>query len=154
MKSTYEAIYHPFFSAVDDLFKEANVKPNGIINYEEFTRMVTLPPVDYWTPSSNFTSTGGKLTLMKLIVTTWRNEKTLLNQMRSAIWYCRNWKLQMNESVMYVMVAECHSVPGKLCIESEYLPMSWQHAQLGTYLFESVKILFTTYCLGNNKKKL
>ncbi|XP_037550355.1 calmodulin-like protein 4 [Nematolebias whitei] len=32
---------------MDDLFKEANVKPNGIINYEEFTRMVTLPPVDY-----------------------------------------------------------------------------------------------------------
>uniref|UniRef100_A0A3Q2ZDA0 Calmodulin-like 4a n=1 Tax=Kryptolebias marmoratus TaxID=37003 RepID=A0A3Q2ZDA0_KRYMA len=32
---------------VDDLFKEANVKSNGIINYEEFTQMVTLPPVDY-----------------------------------------------------------------------------------------------------------
>ncbi|KAK5601771.1 Calmodulin-like protein 4 [Crenichthys baileyi] len=32
---------------VDDLFKEANIKSNGIINYEEFTQMVTLPPVDY-----------------------------------------------------------------------------------------------------------
>ncbi|KAF7212463.1 calmodulin-like protein 4a isoform X2 [Nothobranchius furzeri] len=32
---------------VDDLFKEANVKSNGIIKYEEFTQMVTLPPVDY-----------------------------------------------------------------------------------------------------------
>lgn len=35
-------------SAVDELFREANVRPNGVINYEEFTRMVTLPPVDYW----------------------------------------------------------------------------------------------------------
>lgn len=34
-------------SAVDELFREANVKSNGVINYEEFTRMVTLPPVDY-----------------------------------------------------------------------------------------------------------
>uniref|UniRef100_A0A3P9IMC4 Calmodulin-like 4a n=1 Tax=Oryzias latipes TaxID=8090 RepID=A0A3P9IMC4_ORYLA len=32
---------------VDELFREANVKSNGVINYEEFTRMVTLPPVDY-----------------------------------------------------------------------------------------------------------
>ncbi|KAL6113492.1 calml4 [Pungitius sinensis] len=32
---------------VDELFKEANVKSNGLINYEEFTQMVTLPPVDY-----------------------------------------------------------------------------------------------------------
>ncbi|XP_028999413.1 calmodulin-like protein 4a [Betta splendens] len=32
---------------VDDLFREANIRSNGIINYEEFTQMVTLPPVDY-----------------------------------------------------------------------------------------------------------
>ncbi|XP_034018366.1 LOW QUALITY PROTEIN: calmodulin-like protein 4 [Thalassophryne amazonica] len=32
---------------VDELFKEANVKSNGAINYEAFTKMVTLPPVDY-----------------------------------------------------------------------------------------------------------
>ncbi|XP_072237397.1 calmodulin-like protein 4 [Leuresthes tenuis] len=32
---------------VDELFKEANIKSNGIINYEEFAQMVTLPPVDY-----------------------------------------------------------------------------------------------------------
>ncbi|XP_058484783.1 calmodulin-like protein 4a isoform X1 [Solea solea] len=32
---------------VDELFREANVKSNGTINYEEFTKMVTLPPVDY-----------------------------------------------------------------------------------------------------------
>ncbi|XP_070688887.1 calmodulin-like protein 4a [Pempheris klunzingeri] len=32
---------------VDELFKEANVKSNGTVNYEEFTQMVTLPPVDY-----------------------------------------------------------------------------------------------------------
>ncbi|RVE74240.1 hypothetical protein OJAV_G00020090 [Oryzias javanicus] len=32
---------------VDELFREANVRPSGVINYEEFTRMVTLPPVDY-----------------------------------------------------------------------------------------------------------
>lgn len=33
---------------VDELFKEANIKPNGVVNYEEFAEMVTLPPVDYW----------------------------------------------------------------------------------------------------------
>ncbi|KAI4876810.1 hypothetical protein NFI96_013203 [Prochilodus magdalenae] len=32
---------------VDELFKEANVGPDGLIRYEEFTKMVTLPPVDY-----------------------------------------------------------------------------------------------------------
>ncbi|KAM4602818.1 calmodulin-like protein 4a [Polymixia lowei] len=32
---------------VDELFKEANVQSTGAVNYEEFTRMVTLPPVDY-----------------------------------------------------------------------------------------------------------
>ncbi|XP_029904265.1 calmodulin-like protein 4 [Myripristis murdjan] len=32
---------------VDELFREANVKSNGTVNYEEFTQMVTLPPVDY-----------------------------------------------------------------------------------------------------------
>ncbi|XP_036951020.1 calmodulin-like protein 4 [Acanthopagrus latus] len=32
---------------VDELFKEANIKSNGNINYEQFTEMVMLPPVDY-----------------------------------------------------------------------------------------------------------
>ncbi|XP_041796582.1 calmodulin-like protein 4a [Chelmon rostratus] len=32
---------------VDELFTEANVKSNGTVNYEEFTQMVTLPPIDY-----------------------------------------------------------------------------------------------------------
>ena len=32
---------------VDDLFKEANIKSNGTVNYEVLTRMMTLPPVDY-----------------------------------------------------------------------------------------------------------
>uniref|UniRef100_A0A671V7X9 Calmodulin-like 4a n=1 Tax=Sparus aurata TaxID=8175 RepID=A0A671V7X9_SPAAU len=32
---------------VDELFKEANIKSNGNVNYEQFTEMVTLPPVDY-----------------------------------------------------------------------------------------------------------
>uniref|UniRef100_A0A8C7J4K7 Calmodulin-like protein 4 n=3 Tax=Oncorhynchus TaxID=8016 RepID=A0A8C7J4K7_ONCKI len=32
---------------VDELFREANVKSNGNVHYEEFTRMVTLPSVDY-----------------------------------------------------------------------------------------------------------
>lgn len=32
---------------VDELFKEGNIKSNGIVNYKEFTQMVTLPPVDY-----------------------------------------------------------------------------------------------------------
>ncbi|XP_066510115.1 calmodulin-like protein 4 [Hoplias malabaricus] len=32
---------------VDELFKEANVGSDGLIYYEEFAKMVTLPPVDY-----------------------------------------------------------------------------------------------------------
>ncbi|XP_043099205.1 calmodulin-like protein 4a [Puntigrus tetrazona] len=32
---------------VDELFKEANVGRDGFVYYEEFTRMVTLPTVDY-----------------------------------------------------------------------------------------------------------
>ncbi|XP_006793923.1 calmodulin-like protein 4a isoform X1 [Neolamprologus brichardi] len=32
---------------VDDLFREAHIKSNGIVKYEEFTAMLTLPPVDY-----------------------------------------------------------------------------------------------------------
>ncbi|XP_077084980.1 calmodulin-like protein 4a isoform X2 [Siphateles boraxobius] len=32
---------------VDKLFKEANVGRDGLVHYEEFTRMVTLPSVDY-----------------------------------------------------------------------------------------------------------
>nr|XP_020461488.1 calmodulin-like protein 4 [Monopterus albus] len=32
---------------VDALFKEANIKSDGIVRYEEFTQIVTLPPVDY-----------------------------------------------------------------------------------------------------------
>uniref|UniRef100_H3CW02 Calmodulin-like protein 4 n=2 Tax=Tetraodon nigroviridis TaxID=99883 RepID=H3CW02_TETNG len=32
---------------VDELFKEGNIKSNGLVKYEEFTQMVTLPPVDY-----------------------------------------------------------------------------------------------------------
>ncbi|KAM3626219.1 uncharacterized protein V6R79_024967 [Siganus canaliculatus] len=32
---------------VDDLFREANIRSNGTVNYEDFTRIVTLPPVDY-----------------------------------------------------------------------------------------------------------
>lgn len=45
VKFTYKAVV---FFPVDELFKEAKVRSNGIINYEEFTQMVTLPPVDYW----------------------------------------------------------------------------------------------------------
>lgn len=33
---------------VDDLFREAHIKSNGMVKYEEFTAMLTLPPVDYW----------------------------------------------------------------------------------------------------------
>ncbi|KAJ8249247.1 hypothetical protein GJAV_G00232750 [Gymnothorax javanicus] len=32
---------------VDELFREANVGSDGRMHYEDFTRMVTLPPVDY-----------------------------------------------------------------------------------------------------------
>ncbi|KAK7912485.1 hypothetical protein WMY93_012696 [Mugilogobius chulae] len=32
---------------VDELFREAKIKPNGSVNYVEFTQLVTLPPVDY-----------------------------------------------------------------------------------------------------------
>lgn len=35
-------------SPVDELFKEGNIKSNGIVKYDEFTQMVMLPPVDYW----------------------------------------------------------------------------------------------------------
>lgn len=41
------AISSVFCVLVDDLFKEANIKSNGVVNYEEFTQMVMLPPVDY-----------------------------------------------------------------------------------------------------------
>lgn len=34
-------------SPVDELFKEANIKSNGIVKYEEFTQRVMLPAVDY-----------------------------------------------------------------------------------------------------------
>lgn len=34
-------------SPVDELFKEGNIKSNGIVKYDEFTQMVMLPPVDY-----------------------------------------------------------------------------------------------------------
>nr|XP_005997133.1 PREDICTED: calmodulin-like protein 4 [Latimeria chalumnae] len=32
---------------VDELLKEANIGPNGIVRYEQFIRMVTLPLPDY-----------------------------------------------------------------------------------------------------------
>uniref|UniRef100_A0A3B3ZCQ6 EF-hand domain-containing protein n=2 Tax=Periophthalmus magnuspinnatus TaxID=409849 RepID=A0A3B3ZCQ6_9GOBI len=32
---------------VDELFREAKIKPNGVVNYKEFTQMVTLPLADY-----------------------------------------------------------------------------------------------------------
>ncbi|KAM8877240.1 calmodulin-like protein 4a isoform 2-T2 [Synchiropus picturatus] len=32
---------------VDELFREANIRTNGKVNYEQFTEMVLLPPVDY-----------------------------------------------------------------------------------------------------------
>lgn len=35
------------FFLVDNLFKDANVGSDGRIYYEEFTKMVTLPTVDY-----------------------------------------------------------------------------------------------------------
>lgn len=33
--------------SVDGLFKETNVGRDGLVYYEEFTKMVTLPTVDY-----------------------------------------------------------------------------------------------------------
>lgn len=47
VRPTSKAVFFVFLVLVDELFKEANVKSNGIVNYEEFTQMVTLPPVDY-----------------------------------------------------------------------------------------------------------
>uniref|UniRef100_UPI00398E335C calmodulin-like protein 4 n=1 Tax=Pristiophorus japonicus TaxID=55135 RepID=UPI00398E335C len=32
---------------VDDLLREANISPNGIVKYEDFIRIITLPPADY-----------------------------------------------------------------------------------------------------------
>lgn len=53
-----------FFVLVDELFKEANIKLNGKVNYEEFTQMVTLPPVDYWSYNQrNAIGRDGKLSL-------------------------------------------------------------------------------------------
>lgn len=48
--SSLKSLTHlfPVWIPVNELFKEANVGPDGLIRYEEFTRMVTLPPVDYW----------------------------------------------------------------------------------------------------------
>lgn len=35
------------FIAVDELFKEANIDPNGQVKYEQFIPRITLPPRDY-----------------------------------------------------------------------------------------------------------
>uniref|UniRef100_A0A8C5Y557 Calmodulin like 4 n=2 Tax=Microcebus murinus TaxID=30608 RepID=A0A8C5Y557_MICMU len=32
---------------VDDLFREANIEPNGKVNYDEFIHKITLPVQDY-----------------------------------------------------------------------------------------------------------
>ncbi|XP_067827249.1 calmodulin-like protein 4 [Heptranchias perlo] len=32
---------------VDDLLREANISPNGIVKYEDFIQIITLPPTDY-----------------------------------------------------------------------------------------------------------
>lgn len=36
-----------WFIAVDDLFREANVEPNGKVKYDEFIRKITIPARDY-----------------------------------------------------------------------------------------------------------
>lgn len=37
-----------WFIAVDDLFKEANIEPNGKVKYDEFIHKITIPVWDYW----------------------------------------------------------------------------------------------------------
>ena len=37
-----------WFIAVDDLFKEADIEPNGKVKYDEFIHKVTIPMQDYW----------------------------------------------------------------------------------------------------------
>ncbi|XP_072326574.1 calmodulin-like protein 4 [Scyliorhinus torazame] len=40
---------------VDDLLREANIPPNGIVKYEDFIRKITLPPADYRASSEHYT---------------------------------------------------------------------------------------------------
>lgn len=37
-----------WFIVVDDLFKEANIEPNGKVKYDEFIHKITIPVRDYW----------------------------------------------------------------------------------------------------------
>lgn len=60
---TKQLFCFPFFVLVDELFKEANVRFNGNVNYEEFTQMVMLPPVDYWLPDWGAKREGGVFAL-------------------------------------------------------------------------------------------
>ena len=33
---------------MDQIFREANIKPNGMVNYEEFVKIVCAPVPDYY----------------------------------------------------------------------------------------------------------
>lgn len=37
-----------WFIAVDDLFREANIEPNGKVKYDEFIQKIAIPVPDYW----------------------------------------------------------------------------------------------------------
>lgn len=38
-----------WFIAVEDLFREAGIEPNGKVKYDEFIQKLTIPVRDYWT---------------------------------------------------------------------------------------------------------
>ena len=38
----------PILFSVDQIFREANIKPNGMVNYEEFVKIVCAPVPDYY----------------------------------------------------------------------------------------------------------
>ena len=40
--------------SVDQIFREANIKPNGMVNYEEFVKIVCAPVPDYYWSVINF----------------------------------------------------------------------------------------------------
>lgn len=37
-----------WFIAVEDLFREADIEPNGKVKYDEFIQKITIPVRDYW----------------------------------------------------------------------------------------------------------
>ena len=47
MQCDYDST-EPISFSVDQIFREANIKPNGMVNYEEFVKIVCAPVPDYY----------------------------------------------------------------------------------------------------------